>query len=107
MVDLTDEENANWLARGREEVTDRELAELHGDVIYRSGHRFLVVEHGLTDGHSPDNPLPPRTEGRIFDAGKGELYGPQPVGTIPAHCPYFEPVDPNPDSDDDEAGGAD
>lgn len=95
MVDLTDEENADWMARGREELSDEEHVQLRGDVIAREGRRFLVVGRGVADGHDADNPLPLDTEARIFDAETRTLHDPQKLGSILAHCPHFELVDSN------------
>ena len=92
MVDLTDEENADWMARGREELTDEEYAEFRGDVVARQGRRFLLVGEGVTEGHDSDNPLPPDTEAWIFDAEDRTEYDLQKLGSILAHCPDFEPV---------------
>lgn len=80
-------------------------------MIAQEGRRFIVVQSGLTNGHDADNPLPLDTEARIFDARTRTLHDPQPLGTILAHCPYFEPVDGDgrgeQEERDDEAGGAD
>ena len=93
MVDLTDEENADWMARGREELTDRERARLRGDVVAKAGRRFIVVRTGLPDEHDADNPLSLDVEAQIFDAETRTLHDPRPLGTLLAHNPHFESVD--------------
>lgn len=88
MVGLTDEENADWMARGREELTDLEWAGLRGDVIAREGRRFLVVRRGPPDEHD-GGPLPFDVEAAIFDARTRTPYDAQPLETLLAHTPYF------------------
>lgn len=96
MVDLTNEADADWMARGRAEASDEELAQLHGEVIACEGRRFIVVPGAVPD----ERPLPDDTQAQIFDAREGTLHDPQPLGSILAHCPHFEPVD---DGEDDQS----
>lgn len=82
MVDLTDEADADWMARGRPEASDEEHAQLCGDVIARAGRRFFLVRPGIAHGHDAADPLPLDTEASIFDVETRTLHDTQPLGTV-------------------------